>query len=118
MKEEKIVYDTFFREGDTISVLTISDFNSLKKIKKINNFEAISSENMSTIQNNLLNFYNGLGQFKEIDGKEAYNQNINTEQLLSTNNYYLMKKKNQNKSFILLILDMENKKIYSFIRII
>lgn len=118
VKEEKIVYDTFFREGDTISVLTISDFNSLKKIKKINNFEAISSENMSTIQNNLLNFYNGLGQFKEIDGKEAYNQNINTEQLLSTNNYYLMKKKNQNESYLILILDMENKKIYSFIRII
>ena len=75
-------------------------------------------KNIRTIQNNLLNFYNGLGQFKGIDGKEAYNQNINTEQLLSTNNYYLMKKKNQNKSYILLILDTEDKKIYSFIRII
>ena len=118
VKEEKVIYDSFFRDGDTISVLTISDFNSLKKIKKINNFEAISSENIRTIQNNLLNFYNGLGQFKGIDGKEAYNQNINTEQLLSTNNYFLMKKKNQNKSYILLILDTEDKKIYSFIRII
>ncbi len=72
---------------------------------------------MSTIQDNLLDFYNGLGQFKGIDGKEAYDKNIDVKQLLNTNNYYLMKKKNQDKSYLILILDMENKKIYSFIRI-
>ena len=69
---------------------------------------------MSTIQDNLLNFYDGLGQFKEIDGKEAYNKNIDVKQLLNTNNYYLMKKKDHNKSYIILILDTENRKIYSF----
>lgn len=117
VKEEKIIYDSFFREGDTISILTISDFKFLKKIKEINNFEAISSENITTIQNDLLNFYNDLGQLKEINGKEVYDENINVEQLLSTNNYYLIKKKNQNKSYIILILDIEDKKIYSFITI-
>ena len=117
VKEEKIIYDSFFREGDTISILTISDFKFLEKIKGINNFEAISSENITTIQNDLLNFYNDLGQLKEINGKEVYDENINVEQLLSTNNYYLIKKKNQNKSYIILILDIEDKKIYSFITI-
>lgn len=117
VKEEKVIYDSFFREGDTISILTISDFKFLKKIKEINNFEAISSENITTIQNDLLNFYNDLGQLKEINGKEVYDENINVEQLLSTNNYYLIKKKNQNKSYIILILDIEDKKIYSFITI-
>lgn len=102
VKEEKVIYDSFFREGDTISILTISDFKFLKKIKEINNFEAISSENITTIQNDLLNFYNDLGQLKEINGKEVYDENINVEQLLSTNNYYLIKKKNQNKSYIIL----------------
>lgn len=117
VKEEKVIYDSFFRDGDTISILTISNSHFLKKIKEVNNFEAISSENMSTIQDNLLDFYNGLGQFKGIDGKEAYDKNIDVKQLLNTNNYYLMKKKNQDKSYLILILDMENKKIYSFIRI-
>lgn len=117
VKEEKIFYDTFFREGDRISILTISNLDSLKKIKEINNFEAISSKNINIIQDNLLNFYNGLGEFKEVNGKEVYDKNINIEQLLSTNNYYLIKKKNQNKSYIILILDMENKKLYSFITV-
>lgn len=114
VKEEKVIYDTSFRDGDTISILTISDSHFLKKIKEVNNFEAISFENMSTIQGDLLNFYNGLGKFKGIDGKEAYDKNIDVKQLLNTNNYYLMKKKNQNKSYLILILDMENKKNYSF----
>lgn len=104
----------FFRDGDTISILTISNSHFLKKIKEVNDFEAISSKNMSTIQDNLLNFYDGLGQFKGIDGKEAYNENIDVKQLLNTNNYYLMKKKDHNKSYIILILDTENRKIYSF----
>lgn len=104
----------FFRDGDTISILTISNSHFLKKIKEVNDFEAISSKNMSTIQDNLLNFYDGLGQFKGIDGKEAYNKNIDVKQLLNTNNYYLMKKKDHNKSYIILILDTENRKIYSF----
>ena len=107
----------FFRDGDTISILTISNSHFLKKIKEVNDFEAISSKNMSTIQDNLLNFYDGLGQFKGIDGKEAYNKNIDVKQLLNTNNYYLMKKKDHNKSYIILILDTENRKIYSFIAI-
>ena len=117
VKEEKVIYDSFLRDGDTISILTISNSHFLKKIKEVNNFEAISSKNMSTIQDNLLNFYDSLGQFKGIDGKEAYDKNIDVKQLLNTNNYYLMKKKNQDKSYLILILDMENKKIYSFIRI-
>lgn len=114
VKEEKVIYDTFFRDGDTISILTISNSHFLKKIKEVNDFEAISSKNMSTIQDNLLNFYDGLGQFKGIDGKEAYNKNIDVKQLLNTNNYYLMQKKDHNKSYIILILDTKNRKIYSF----
>lgn len=114
-KEEKIIYDSFFREGDTISILTISNHESLKKIKEINNFEAISFENIENLRNNLMDFYNGLsvGE-KGINGKEVYDKNINVEHLLSTNNYYLIKKENQNKSYIILILDVEDKKLYTF----
>lgn len=31
VKEEKVIYDTFFRDGDTISILTISNSHFFKK---------------------------------------------------------------------------------------
>lgn len=52
-----------------------------------------------------------------VQGKMVYNSNINNEDLLSINNYFLIKTKNNNKTYILLILDMKEKKIYSFISI-
>lgn len=43
----------------------------------------------------LLDYYNKLGaNIEEINGKGIYDKNIDVKKLLSTNNYYLIKRKN------------------------
>ena len=111
----KVIFNSGFQDGNQILVVKYYSTRKIKKMIEINNFETISFENVEDIRNSLIDFYNGLGTNEEgIDGKEVYDASINVEQLLKLNNYYLIKIKNQNKSYIILILDMENKKLYTF----
>lgn len=111
-----VIFDNFFRDGDQISIFKYYNKIKMKAIKDINHFNSISSENIDDIEEKLLDFYNGLSMdTKGIDGKEVYDKNINNEQLLNTDNYYLIKQ--EDKTYIILILDMKNKRLYTFITV-
>ncbi len=116
IKENNIIFEDFFRNGDRISILTLSNSKKVSQTIKINHFETIQSENIDTIREILQSFFNGLSN----DGKQSFDNNINIEQILdcSENNYYLYKTKkekgHESESFTLLILDSEKKIIYEF----
>jgi hypothetical protein len=108
-----VIFDDFFQDGDQISIFKCYSKRNIKKIKNKNGFIKITSENIDEVQENLLNFYNGIST----EGKEKYDKNINTNQIvnLESDNYYLIKR--EEKSYIILILDMRNKRIYTFITV-
>lgn len=85
---------------------------------KINDMKLISFENIEEIRNNLSDFYNRLGvDANGIKGKDVYEEKINEEKILTANNYYLIKKRDQGNSYIILILDINDKKLYKFITV-
>lgn len=112
---DTVLFSDVFQDGDEISKYTYHNKRKMEKMIELNNFEAISPENISVIKDSLLDFYNRLGtNIKGTNGKEVYDTNIDVEKLLSTNNYYLIKRENQDKSYIILILDIEDKTLYTF----
>ena len=116
IQKRKIIFDDFFQDGDQISIFTYYSQRSIKKTIRENKFKKIFPENITDIQEDLSDFYNGLGtNIKNINGKEIYDKNINIEQLLKSDNYYLIKRKEE--SYIILILDIESKCLYTFITI-
>lgn len=116
IQRRTVIYDNFFRQGNQISIFKYHSKGKMKLIRDINHFDKISSKNTKEIQTFLSDFYNHLGYNQKGEGGQSkYNKYINTNQLLSTNNYYLLKEKNE--SYIILILDMENKRLYTFITI-
>lgn len=112
IKDEKIIYDTFFRDGDTITILTVDDFNSIEKIIRKNNFQVINTKNIDNINEKIQNFYGNLSD----DGKSSFTSNLDLDNILnlSKENYYLFKSKNNNRSYLILLLDVNEKVIYSF----
>lgn len=112
IKDEKIIYDTFFGDGDTITILTVGDFNSIEKIIRKNNFQVINTKNIDNINEKIQNFYENLSD----DGKSSFTSNLDLDNILnlSKENYYLFKSKNNNRSYIILLLDVNEKVIYSF----
>lgn len=111
-----LLFDDFFQDGDQISVFKYYNKIKMKAIKNINHFNSISSENIDDIEEKLLDFYNRLGtNIEGTNGKEVYDKNIDNEQLLNTDNYYLIKQ--EDKTYIILVLDMRNKRLYTFITV-
>ncbi len=112
IKDEKIIYDTFFGDGDTITILTVDDFNSIEKIIRKNNFQVINTKNIDNINEKIQNFYENLSD----DGKSSFTNNLDLDNILnlSKENYYLFKSKNNNRSYLILLLDVNEKVIYSF----
>lgn len=116
IQRRTVLFDDFFQDGDQISVIKYYNKLKMNAIKKINHFNSISPENMNDIEEKLLDFYDGLGtNINENNSKGVYDEKINNKQLLNTDNYYLIKQKN--KSYIILILDMKDKKLYIFITV-
>lgn len=79
IKEEEIVYDNFFREGNTISILTIGNYNAVEKLIKKNNFKIINAENIDEISEKIQIFYNSLNS----DGKNSFDNNIDIENIIN-----------------------------------
>lgn len=116
IQNRKVVFDNFFQDGEQISIFKYQSKWKMKKIKEINHFNEITLENVKNIREELSNFYNKLGYNQKGEGGQAkYNKYINVNQLLSINNYYLIKRKNE--SYIILILDMNNRCLYTLIYI-
>lgn len=110
----KTIYSSGWQDGDEISIYHYNSKAKMRKMIEINNFEKISPENIANIRNSLINFYNDLSiDEKGVQGKEVYNKNISNEQLLKMNNYYLIKE--LKKDYIILILDVESKTLYTFL---
>lgn len=113
-----VLFSDVFQEGEQI--LTVKYYSKLKMYKmiKINDMKLISFENIEEIRNNLSDFYNRLGvDANGIKGKDVYEEKINEEKILTANNYYLIKKRDQGNSYIILILDINDKKLYKFITV-
>lgn len=116
IQKRTIIFDNFFRDGDQISIFKYHSKEKMKLVRDINHFDKISSKNSEDIKDLLNDFYNKLGYNQKGEGGQSkYNKYVNINKLLSTNNYYLIKK--ENKSYIILILDMEDKLLYTFITI-
>lgn len=118
IQRRTVVYDDFFRDGDEISVFKYHSKWKMRLIRDINHFNKISSEDIENIRANLTDFYNGLGSNQKGEsGKAKYDKNVDINQLLNINNYYLIKRKNNNKSYIILVLDVVDRRLYTFITI-
>ena len=118
-RHEELFVD-FFQTGDMIYTFQYHEKMDaeVEKLIRINHFSKITLENVEVVKDYLLDFYDRLGtNIDGVQGKIVYNSNINNEDLLSINNYFLIKTKNNNKTYILLVLDMKEKKIYTFISI-
>jgi len=116
VQRRTVIYDSFFRTGDQISIFKYYNKGKMKMIRDMNHFDRISPENIYNIQENLLDFYDRLGPNTDKDsGKVKYDENIQIKQLLNINNYYLIKR--EDESYIIMIMDMNNKKIYAFISV-
>lgn len=116
IQKRMVVFDNFFRNGDQISVFKYHSKWKMRLISDINHFNKISSKDIENIRANLTVFYNGLGfNQKGESGKAKYDKTVNTNRLLNVDNYYLIKK--ENGDYIILILDMADKRLYAFITI-
>lgn len=116
IQRRTIIYDDFFRTGDQISIFKYYSKWKMKSIRDINHFDRLSPENIDNIRESLLDFYNRLGSnFEKDNGKKNYDESINISQLLNINNYYLIKRKDE--SYIIMIMDMNAKKLYTFITV-
>lgn len=115
IKKNNVVFDDFSRNGDQISILTFKNSSAINKLIDWNKLNEVNSENIAKVKEKIDFFYNRLGE----NGKASFDDNIDFSSLLdlSRNYYYLFKIDNDNESFIILLLDIENSQLYDFISI-
>ncbi len=99
-----IVFDDFFRDGDQIFVYTISDNKQLDKMIEINKFIPLDN-NDEIISTYLYSFHNRLNE----DGKNIFSDMEFDK--LSNYDFFLIKGSNK-KSFIILLLSIDNSEVH------
>ncbi len=111
IKYEELFSD-FFRDGDSIGVLSCYSERDRKKILTNNKFVEIDKNNIHEIQIKITEFYNRLNK----NEKMVFEQDIDSDDLIMKNsgNYFLIKTKNENKSFIIILYNDKVKKFYLF----
>ena len=112
-KEVETIYRYEYREGDDFEIWKYTE-EKAQLIKENDSFEVISEDNISIVEERMEEYYSGLN-----DGdKTSFNNNFSAEDVIKSGNYYCIKVKNEdiswNKSFLILVLDVESNNLYYF----
>jgi hypothetical protein len=105
-----IIYNFEFREGEDLEIWHYNK-KVLEKIISNRNFKNIDSENAKFLKEKLKDYYTILKD----DNKHLFNINVNADSLLVQENYFLyVSKKDNDLSWMILILDYNNANLYYF----
>lgn len=109
-KPQKIdtIYNFEFREGEDLEIWYYSE-NGVRKIISNNTFKSINKQNKDLIKQKLYEYYDILND----DNKNLFNANVDIDSLLLEENYFTYIEK-EDSSWLLLILDYKNNKMFSF----
>ena len=102
-----IIYNYTYREGED---LEIWHYNEIKTNKIINNksLKKIDKIHKEFIRQKLKDYY----MILDDNEKELFNTNVNVDSLLEEENYFIYSERDE--TWILLLLDYENKNLYYF----
>lgn len=104
------IIDTFsFQDGEELSLLYYNK-DDLNKIFESNAFKEIDKQSTIFIEKKINDFYETL----DYNNKKLFDINVDIETLLIAENYFSYIEKEDKRSWLLLILDYKNTKIFSF----
>lgn len=104
------VYNYAFRKGEDLDIWEYSEKNFNKVISK-KYFYQINDNNIEDINEKVVNYY------KELDGseKKLFDKNIDINKIINANNYYFLKETTEDsQTFLIIIADSSNRKLYFF----
>lgn len=103
-----IIYNYEFREGEDLEIWNYKT-EDIEKIAKNDNFKSIDEENKEIIEEKLNDYYRILDD----NEKKLFNTNVDVQALLLPNNHFAYISEDD-ITWLLLILDSENCKLYYF----
>lgn len=102
------VYRFDFREGEDLEIWLYNN-KAFNKVISKKYFLKINEDNSVKVREFITKYYENLN----VDEKEMFDENVDISSLVNSNNfYYLDIDKNDERTFLLILADVENKKLY------
>jgi len=112
-KNIEVLYNYEYRDGEDLEIWYYEKEN-IEEIVNNNNFKNIDEENKSFIYQKMNDYYIILDE----DKKKLFDENVSIERLITEENYFAFNtSKDNEESWILLILDYKTGKLYYFVNV-
>ncbi len=108
--ERNSIFYFDFKEGQDLEIWNYKEEN-FNKITSKTKFKEIYRDGNLKIKRKLTEYY----ELLDNDERKLFDQNVKFSEVLDSKNYYYLKeKKNESKTFLIIIASLDDKKIYIF----